>query len=267
MTPPRTSETSSPDVDGVVQLAVLAMDIACQTDPGDAGSRVTELAAKLVTCTAVDIVHIRANGDLLIPASSDRALSAVTKLVWRRWPPTAGVIVGPGGHIRRPHRDPGYAQQMGAYCRISGERLFELRVAEVGYGYLRFLFRDDDFSSTADEELATAFATHAAISLDRAAQLQKIGNLRTAIETNREIGAAVGILMATKTIGYQESFRLLLGVSQNDNRRLRDVAAEVVYTGALPLTRFGRGQKTPHAAGLSPSPGAPFCLSVPVTCS
>lgn len=227
-------QTNSQDVDSAVEIAVLAMDVACQSDPADVGSRVTELAAKLVACAAVDIIRIRET-ELLIPASSDRALSAVTKLVWRRWPATTGLTSGPTGGIRGAERDPEYAQQMRDYCRISGERFFELRVADVGYGYLRFLFRDDDFSSPADERLATAFAAHAAIALDRAAALTRVGNLQIAIDTNREIGAAVGILMATRTISYSDAFALLRCSSQNDNRKLRDVAAEVVYTGALPV--------------------------------
>jgi len=55
-----------------------------------------------------------------------------------------------------------------------------------------------------------------------------VENLQTAIDTDRDIGAAVGILMARHNVDYQVAFLLLRSVSQNDNRKLRDVAAEVL---------------------------------------
>jgi hypothetical protein len=59
-------------------------------------------------------------------------------------------------------------------------------------------------------------------------------NLRVALETNRSISAAVGVLMALQQLAYEEAFDLLVSTSQNSNRKLRDVAEDVVRTGALP---------------------------------
>ena len=66
-----------------------------------------------------------------------------------------------------------------------------------------------------------------------------VENLQTAIDTNRDIGAAVGILMARHNVDYQVAFLLLRSVSQNDNRKLRDVAAEVLTTVTRPAARPG----------------------------
>jgi AmiR/NasT family two-component response regulator len=88
--------------------------------------------------------------------------------------------------------------------------------------------------SSCDDLLAATLAAHAAIELDRATLLTKVAQLEKAIGTNREIGAAVGILMAKRAISYPEGFALLMSSSQNDNRKLHDVASEVLYTGALP---------------------------------
>ena len=46
--------------------------------------------------------------------------------------------------------------------------------------------------------------------------------------TNREIGAAVGILMATHNISQEQAFDLLSKASQRLNRKLRDIATGIV---------------------------------------
>jgi AmiR/NasT family two-component response regulator len=45
---------------------------------------------------------------------------------------------------------------------------------------------------------------------------------------------AIGILMAIRRIGQDEAFDLLRMVSQRTNRKLREIADEVVHTGQLP---------------------------------
>jgi AmiR/NasT family two-component response regulator len=54
------------------------------------------------------------------------------------------------------------------------------------------------------------------------------------LRTNRQIGTAVGILMSSHLITYDEAFRVLRTASHHSNRKLRDVADHVVETGALP---------------------------------
>ena len=49
------------------------------------------------------------------------------------------------------------------------------------------------------------------------------------------IGAGMsGILMAIRRVGQDEAFDLLRRVSQRTNRKLREIADEVVHTGQLP---------------------------------
>jgi AmiR/NasT family two-component response regulator len=85
--------------------------------------------------------------------------------------------------------------------------------------------------------LAAAFAVQAAIAVDRAACQLAVTNLHIAIDTNRNIGAAVGILMAQQGISYEAAFHLLRSRSQNDNRKLRDVAAEILTSHDQPAGR------------------------------
>ena len=59
--------------------------------------------------------------------------------------------------------------------------------------------------------------------------------IRTALYSNRVIGTAVGIVMTTYRLTAEQGFDLLVKASQHSNHKLRDVAADVAATGALPL--------------------------------
>ena len=69
---------------------------------------------------------------------------------------------------------------------------------------------------------------------EAAALREQVRNLSIALETNRKIGAAIGILMALHQITYDAGFECLRMVSQQAHRKLHDVADEVLLTGALP---------------------------------
>jgi DNA-binding response OmpR family regulator/nitrogen-specific signal transduction histidine kinase len=61
-----------------------------------------------------------------------------------------------------------------------------------------------------------------------------VGQLRQALQTNRTIGTAAGIVMARYELDPQRAFQVLVRNSQQNNRKLHDIAAEVVRTGSLP---------------------------------
>ena len=65
-------------------------------------------------------------------------------------------------------------------------------------------------------------------------------NLMKAMESNREIGVAMGILMQHHRFTCQEAFDVLRVARQNSNRKLADIAAEVADTGTPTITRLDR---------------------------
>jgi signal transduction histidine kinase/DNA-binding response OmpR family regulator len=88
-------------------------------------------------------------------------------------------------------------------------------------------------------ELLARLRTHYELAQGRGrliAQAQeKAGHLQTALSTNRTIGMAVGVVMSSYRLPSDRAFDLLRVHSNNTNRKLRDVAEEVVLTGELPL--------------------------------
>ena len=230
--------TISEVVDGAVQLSTLASDVANLQDPAATGSRIADLAAKLIPCAAADIIRVTSHGELQIMASSDAVLSDRTRAVWQRWPHVP-MSVAVQGQCRSRNHASGYLPDLLADCGVATELMLALRVGDTDHGYLRFLFQDSIAWSSDLGRLGAAYAGQAAIALDRAALQIAVANLQTAIDTNRDIGAAVGILMAHHRIDYQDAYLLLRTSSQNDNRKLRDVAAGVLTTRELPAHRTG----------------------------
>ena len=62
----------------------------------------------------------------------------------------------------------------------------------------------------------------------------EIATLHEALKSARRIGAAIGIIMAASKTTEEQAFDTLRQASQNHNRKLRDLADDVVHTGALP---------------------------------
>ena len=60
------------------------------------------------------------------------------------------------------------------------------------------------------------------------ALMAEVDQLRTAIDSNRRIGMAMGILMNQLHMDDEQAFDALRRTSQNTNRKLRDVAEDVI---------------------------------------
>jgi GAF domain-containing protein len=94
------------------------------------------------------------------------------------------------------------------------------------YGSVAAGFSDDD------EQLCQAFASQASIVVSNVqaywASLKLSRNLSRAMESRGVIEQAKGILMSTHRVDADGAFDLLVGRSQTENRKLREVASDVV---------------------------------------
>lgn len=87
--------------------------------------------------------------------------------------------------------------------------------------------------------VALILATHGGLVLSTHLASHRAEHLSRALQSNREIGVAMGILMNQHRFTRQEAFDVLRVASQNSNRKLSDIAAEVADTGALTIGRRG----------------------------
>ena len=66
------------------------------------------------------------------------------------------------------------------------------------------------------------------------AALSKVGELQAALQSSREIGMAMGIVMERHRLTPDRAFLVLQRISQRRNLKLRDVAEHIVQTGEEP---------------------------------
>jgi ANTAR domain/GAF domain len=101
-------------------------------------------------------------------------------------------------------------------------------------GALNFYATERDAFTELDLGIGAIFSTLSSLALQNALESQKNVNLETALESSRQIGMAMGILMSSRLLTPDQAFDQLRMASQHLHRKLRDVAAEVTETGTLP---------------------------------
>jgi GAF domain-containing protein len=80
------------------------------------------------------------------------------------------------------------------------------------------------------------FATHCAIALSKATEHDENEHYQRALESNRTIGVAMGILMSRHGLTVEEAFTALRVASQHTHRKIRDIAEDVQLIGDLDQT-------------------------------
>ena len=107
-----------------------------------------------------------------------------------------------------------------------------LVVDDRGIGALNFYAHTEHAFSAEDEAVGVAFAEQAAVIMANAQAYwgarDTIKNLDEAMRSRAVIEQAKGILMARSNLDVDEAFDMLRRASQRENRKLRDVAADLV---------------------------------------
>jgi AmiR/NasT family two-component response regulator len=110
----------------------------------------------------------------------------------------------------------------------------------------RMFFEDDEYIAALnlyshlpdafDEQsclTGLALSTFGAIAVTSARRQERAVNLERALESNRDIGVAIGVLMALHKVTREQAFDLLRMASQAKHRKVRDLARDVAETGTL----------------------------------
>lgn len=132
--------------------------------------------------------------------------------------------------MRSEQRWPEFAQraaEVGAGSMLA----FQLYVEGDNLGALNLYSRTPEAFDDESEHVGLLFASHAAIAY---AAVRKQSQLLRAVGTRELIGQAQGILMERHKITPDAAFGRLVRVSQDRNRKLRDVAEDLVSSGELP---------------------------------
>jgi len=207
----------------------------------DTAQRIVELAAKIVGADLAVLIGLpKPDGPPALLAATDFA--AAEELValqraagaapaWQAILDRSTVYVD---DITEDERWSEYGQQLSAALSYRTVLAFSLLIDGESLASLALYARPSKAFNSDDVELTAAFAEHAAIAFNQAAQAEQVSNLRVALDHARIIGAALGIMMVGLNITQNEAFETLREVSQHRNRKLFELAEEIVETGAIP---------------------------------
>ncbi|MHC8421125.1 GAF and ANTAR domain-containing protein [Streptomyces sp. NB004] len=221
------------------QMASMARDLLAQESVNDTLDRITGSATELVDgCDAAGILILR-DRRVRSLAPTDQVVVESDALQER---------VGEGPCFDAARTSDGQRQYRIADFRDEAQRwpkyVPEARKLRLGsmMGFLLFT-EDEDLGALnlysyrpgafteADETAGWLLASHAAVAFSSArthAQLQE------AIGTRHTIGEAMGILMGSHHLTEDQAFAALRKYSQDNNVKLRDLAARVCESGGLP---------------------------------
>lgn len=186
-------------IDGCDRAAIGVLD----------GSRFTSVAATDDVMRLIDRLQDELDEGPCLEASADELVHVDNDVTHHsRWPRLAEVVIA-----QTPVR-----AMLAVPLVHDGKRTGALNVFADRAG----AFTDESIGQ------AAILASFASVALAGAQQAELADQLAEGMATNREIGAAVGILMATHKIGQEEAFGLLSQASQRLNRKLRDIAAGIV---------------------------------------
>jgi GAF domain-containing protein len=129
-----------------------------------------------------------------------------------------------------------------------------LPIEEVATGALNIYASEPAAFDDDTIVLAEKFAGYAAIALANAhlydATATLAQQLQTAMESRAVIEQAKGVIMAARRCTADEAFSILRRLSQDSNRKLRDVAASIVQQAAGGVgTHHTRGERVAVPAG------------------
>ncbi len=244
--------TAEPEDKLAAVFADIARHLQAQDSPEKVRERVTRAAVDTVEgCDHAAISVVRRHGGIETVAATDDVAPRVDAIQYEvgqgpcldaitehevyliddlaadeRWPPFS-------------HRA---AQETGVRSMLS----FRLFVEKDTIGALNLYSRRPDAFDEHARAVGTVLAAHAAIAVQGAQQRERAEQLDRALESNREIGMAMGVLMAQGRMTQQEAFTVLRRASQHLNRRLHDVAVELVDTGRLPQRPTSRPSGPPR---------------------
>jgi len=164
---------------------------------------------------AVDALQYQLDEGPCLDAAESAAVVQVEDLAEdRRWPRFA----------------PRCAREIGIHSMLS----IRLPVGGEDRAGMNFYARTPGVFNDMDLRVGCIVATFVALAVVADLHRQDVANLRNALQSNRQIGTAVGILMATEKVTEERAFALLRQASNELNRKLADIAAHVHLTGSLP---------------------------------
>src|SRR5215216_4757085 len=230
---------------------VLAGVVVADRELGDVLTEITGIARRAMpSVAAASVTLIRGEKPSTAAYDGQMALDADELQYERGYGPC--MDAGRAGQMfliddmRTEQRWPDYAQHAVAHGVLSSLSV-PLPFQGATIGALNTYAGHPQFIDDHDVELAEEVAAWVAIAIGNAeaaaSTSEDLTQLRTAMMSRACIEQAKGILMERHKITEDEAFTILTHASQVTNTKLRDIASELVRTGALPSRNSYRVQR------------------------
>ncbi|WP_328994330.1 GAF and ANTAR domain-containing protein [Kribbella sp. NBC_01245] len=215
-------------------FAELALELHDAPSVEDTVEAVLEFALQAVNCTHAGLT-LSSRGRAEIGAVTDPAVESIHQ--WQIDTGDGPLITSLREQInigtpdtRADERWPEWGSKIAEMGIASGLQV-PLAVGDHTVGVLSLYSTEVDAFSNDDLAVAHILAWHASIAV---AAARHQASMVQAIDARKLVGQAMGILMMKFDVDGDRAFAILKRYSQDNNRKLRDVAQEVVDTRKLP---------------------------------
>ena len=123
---------------------------------------------------------------------------------------------------------PRLTERVLAHTPVRGMAGFRLLVGDRNSGALNLFSDSPDGLSGHSVDQGILLASFVTVALMAAQERQTADTLRMGLASNREIGKAIGLMMAFHKINDAEAFAMLRSASQDMNLKLSEIARQVV---------------------------------------
>lgn len=213
------------------RMADLARELGSRSGTGQTLQHVVEAAVELVgPCESAGISLAARRGQISTSASSDDLPTRCDELqqelgegpcVDAAWERRVVSVPDLGSEQRWPRWATRAREDLG----IGSMLCLQLFTDEDQMGALNLFSTDVGAFDEDDEHEAVAIAAHAAVAV---AAAENIDSLRSAIDNRTIIGQATGISMVRFGLSDDQAFNLLRRLSNEQNRKLSQIAREIV---------------------------------------
>lgn len=130
--------------------------------------------------------------------------------------------------LTKPNQWPNFAARLVEETPVRGAMGFRLLIDKRKAAALNLFSETPNLFDSEAAGRAAVLAAFASVAINAIAQGEDASSLRRGLLSNREIGKAVGLLMAFHQISDDDAFGMLRKASQDMNIKLADVARQVV---------------------------------------
>lgn len=221
-------------------FADIARELQAERTPHEVLERIVAVAVDIVQgCDHAGMSTVHRHGRIDTPVATDDVPASVDAIQYETHQgPCLEAIDEHESYLiddlTTEDRWPAFSRRAAEATGVRSMLSMRLFVEEDTIGALNLYSRHAGVFDEHGRAVAAVLAAHAAVAITTSRTRERAEHLEQALDSNREIGIAIGILMARGRHTREQAFDALRHASQRLHVKLRDVASAVADTGELP---------------------------------